>query len=229
MPDTQARSEDQQRILFAVAYRTVERQLHPVLRRHYDLTSIRLRREAMQALEEGPLPDLVLIDVPSIRFDVTRFFESIETMELSVATFLLLGKGMRLDQMPKAHGYLRHPFSSRQLLARLRRVLPPTLHRTVEWCGLCLDTESNFLIWDERHAPVTPKVAALSRIFLTRPDEIITREELMKEVWGTDYMGDTRTLDVHIHWFREALTEVGAPFELMTKRSVGYYFVDSDF
>jgi two-component system alkaline phosphatase synthesis response regulator PhoP len=229
MPDTQERSADQQRVLFAVAHRTVERQLHPVLHRHYELTSVRLRREAMQALEGDPLPDLILVDVPSIRFDVTRFFESLEMMDLTIATFLLLGKGMRLDQMPKAHGYLRHPFSSRQLLARLRRVLPPTLQRTVEWRGLCLDTESNFLIWDERHAPVTPKVAALSRMFLTRPDEIITREELMKEVWGTDYMGDTRTLDVHIHWFREALTEVGAPFELMTQRSVGYYFVASDF
>jgi two-component system phosphate regulon response regulator PhoB len=104
-------------------------------------------------------------------------------------------------------------------------VLPPTLRRTVEWCGLCLDTESNFLIWDDRHAAVTPKVAALCRMFLTQPDEIITREQLMKEVWGTDYMGDTRTLDVHVHWFREALISVGAPFELETKRSVGYTFV----
>lgn len=227
MPETQERSADQQRVLFAVAHRTVERQLQPVLRRHYQLTSVRLRREAMNVLESESLPDLVLVDVPSIRFDVNRFFESLEALDLSLATFLLLGKGMRLDQMPKAHGYLRHPFSSRQLLARLRRVLPPTLQRTVEWCGLCLDTESNFLIWDEEHAPVTPKVAALSRMFLTHPDEIITREQLMKEVWGTDYMGDTRTLDVHVHWFREALEEVGAPFELMTKRSVGYYFVQS--
>ena len=227
MPETQERSEDQQRILFTVAHRTVERQLHPVLQRHYQLTTVQLRREAMDVLAHNPLPDLVLVDVPSIRFDVNRFFESLSTMDLSVATFLLLGKGMRLDQMPKAHGYLRPPFSSRQLLARLRRVLPPTLRRTVEWHGLCLDTEGNFLVWDDRHAPVTPKVAALSRMFLTHPDEVITREQLMKEVWGTDYMGDTRTLDVHVHWFREALIEIGAPFELMTKRSVGYYFVDA--
>ncbi len=227
MPETQERPTDRQQILFAVAHRTVERQLCPVLRRHYHLTPVRLRREAMDILESDLPPDLVLVDVPSIRFDVSRFLESMEEMDLSLATFLLLGKGMRRDQMPKAHGYLRHPFSSRQLVARLRRVLPPTLHRAVEWCGLCLDTESNFLIWDEEHAPVTPKVAALSRMFLTHPTEIITREQLMKEVWGTDYMGDTRTLDVHIHWFREALGEVGAPFELMTKRSVGYYLVQS--
>ena len=228
MPETQAGPEEQPQILFAVAHRTVERQLRPVLQRHYQLTTVQLRREAMQVLESNPAPDLILVDVPSIRFDVTRFFESLRTMDLPAATFLLLGKGMRLDQMPKAHGYLRHPFSSRQLLARLRRVLPPTLHQTVEWRGLCLDTESNFLVWDEQHAPVTPKVAALSRMFLSHPDEVITREHLMKEVWGTEYMGDTRTLDVHIHWFREALTEVGAPFELITRRGVGYYFVKAD-
>jgi DNA-binding response OmpR family regulator len=225
MSETGERPADQQRILFAVAHRTVERQLQPALRRHYHVTSVKLRREAMNAVKNRHPPDLILVDVPSIRFDVGRFFDSLEAMDLSIATFLLLGKGMRLDQVPKANGYLRRPFSNRQLLARLRRVLPPTLHRTVEWDGLCLDTESNFLIWDDRHAPVTPKVAALCRMFLTQPDEVITREKLMKEVWGTDYMGDTRTLDVHIHWFREALTTVGAPFELETKRSVGYAFI----
>jgi DNA-binding response OmpR family regulator len=191
------------------------------LEQRYDVTVTRLRREALSHLEAAP-PNLILVDVSSIRFDVMRFFDAFDDLPVSLTTFLLLGKGMRLDQMPKANGYLRHPFSPRHLMRRLSRVLPESPRDTVVWRQLCLDKENHFLIWDGQQVPLTPKQAALALVFLTSPETIVSREQLMKQVWGTDYMGDTRTLDVHIHWLRGALEDVTAPFIIETKRGVGY-------
>lgn len=213
---------DRQLILFVVALRSVERQLCPALDDRYQVTVTSLRREALWYVEHKH-PDVVLIDVPSIRFDISRFFESFAGS--SVATFLLLGKGMRLDQMPRANDYLRYPFSTQQLMRRLARVILAKPQEIVEWHGLCVDIENLFLIWQGQQVPITRKQADLALAFLEAPDRVITREHLMKEVWGTDFMGDTRTLDVHIHWLRKALRETGAPFALETQRGIGFRLI----
>ncbi|MBN1248082.1 MAG: response regulator transcription factor [Anaerolineae bacterium] len=213
-----------QSVLVVVANRTLERRLCARLEQHYRVQVAQLRREALQCIEEDP-PDLVIVDVPSIRFDINRFFEAFHDLPAQVYKFLLLGRGMRLDQMPSTNGYLRHPFTARQLIRRLQRVVPSGPRNTVEWRGLCLDVENRLLIWRGNQVPLTPKQASLARVFLESPRVVISREQLMHEVWGTDYMGDTRTLDVHIHWLRKALDQTHAPFELETERGVGYRMV----
>jgi DNA-binding response OmpR family regulator len=95
----------------------------------------------------------------------------------------------------------------------------------VAWRDLCLDTENRLLIWHDQRVPLTPKQASLAAVFLESPKVVVTREILMREVWGTDYMGDTRTLDVHIHWLRRALEQAEAPFVIETERGVGYSLV----
>jgi len=67
------------------------------------------------------------------------------------------------------------------------------------------------------------KQSKLLEIFMRQPNEVITRRQLMKAVWNTDYMGDTRTLDVHIRWLRQIIeADAGKPRRLVTVRSVGY-------
>jgi DNA-binding response OmpR family regulator len=212
---------DRQRILFVVGLRSVEREILPSLSQRYEVMVTSLRREALHVVAEAP-PNLILFDVPSIRFDVQRFCDVLSALPVPIPLMLLLGKGMRLDQMPQANGYLRHPFSPHQLLRRLGRAIPADVRETCEWQGLCLDTENRLLIWNLQQVPLTPKQAALGLAFLEEPDIVISREQLMRDVWGTDFMGDTRTLDVHIHWLRTALAQSGAPFELVTERGVGY-------
>lgn len=212
---------DRQVALFVVANRSVERRLCPSLEQHYIVKVMQLRRDALKCIEEEQL-DLVLMDVPSIRFNIMRFFEAFPNTIDSPTTFLLLGKGMRIDQMPRANGYLRHPFSTQQLMRRINRVVPTGTREIVTCKGLRLDTENRFLIWDGQQVPMTPKQTALVRVFLATPDTLVTREQLMQEVWGTDYMGDTRTLDVHIHWLRKAVANLNAPFTIETRRGVGY-------
>jgi DNA-binding response OmpR family regulator len=217
---------DRPSVLFVVAHRTLEQRFRPSLEQRYDVAVARARNKALQMIEEAP-PTLILMDVPSVRFAVGRFFQSLADLPVRVTSFLLLGKGMRLDQMPRVNGYLRHPFTPRQLMHRLSRVVPDRSPETVEWRGLCLDIENRLLIWQGQQILLTPKQTSLALIFLKSPCTIVSRELLMHDIWGTDYMGDTRTLDVHVHWFRKALAQSHAPFVLETERGKGYRMVSS--
>jgi DNA-binding response OmpR family regulator len=90
-----------------------------------------------------------------------------------------------------------------------------------------LNTDTHLLDVGGERTILTPKQFKLLRLFMSRPGETLTRKQLMKEVWDTDYTGDTRTLDVHIHWVREKLGDVpGKPKYLQTVRKVGYRFTD---
>ena len=217
---------DRPSVLFVVAHRTLERRLRPSLELRYHVAVAQVRRQALQMIEDEP-PTLILLDVPSVRFDVGRFFRSFADLPVRMTSFLLLGKGMRLDQMPSVNGYLRHPLTPRRLMHRLSRVVPDSPPETVEWRGLCLDIGNRLLIWQGQQVLLTPKQASLALVFLQSPRTLVSREQLMRDIWGTDFMGDTRTLDVHIHWFRKALVQSHAPFELETERGTGYRMVSS--
>jgi two-component system response regulator RegX3 len=208
-------------ILFLVRYRFLEQKLLAGLNAHYDVLIAQTRREAMAFLADHVI-DLVLADVPSARFNLARFLEDARARNPEVRFFLLLDKGTRLDQMPRAHGYMRYVFSPSQLLRRLARVLPTHQGEIVAWRGLRLDVEGHFLIWETRQVALTPKQTALIRAFLRAPDKALSRAQLMQDVWGTDFMGDTRTLDVHIHWLRKSLDRLQAPFVVTTERGKGY-------
>ncbi|HDQ35186.1 MAG TPA: response regulator transcription factor [Chloroflexi bacterium] len=168
---------------------------------------------------------LIIVDVPSIRFQLERFCNDLAAQHASSSLFLLLNKGMRLDRLPRASGYLRRPFTRRQLLNRITRILPEQDGETIAWRELQLNTGGNLLVWQGLEIPLTPKQAALVQIFLENPEKLLSRVRLMREVWGTSYMGDTRTLDVHIHWLRKAIEKLGAPFTIKTKRGKGYRIV----
>jgi DNA-binding response OmpR family regulator len=208
-------------VLILVRNRPLEKQLLAGLGQHYDVMVARLRREALSCLEDKAV-DLILIDVPSIRFSLARFYDDVLTDGPERRLFLLLNKGTRLDQLPRVHGHLRHTFTISQLLRRLARVLPATQGKIVEWCGLRLDIDGHFLMWDTQQASLTPKQAALICAFLQLPETVISRAQLMQDVWGTDFLGDTRTLDVHIHWLRKVLKRLQAPFAFETIRGKGY-------
>ena len=76
-----------------------------------------------------------------------------------------------------------------------------------------------------REKRLTPKAASLLEVFLKHPEETLDRAFLMRQVWDTDYIGDTRTLDVHVRWVREAIEpEPGKPCHILTVRGVGYRF-----
>jgi two-component system response regulator RegX3 len=213
-------------ILFLTRYGSLEQQLLPGLSTHYTVHVAQTRREAIAALNTQQI-DLVLADVPALRFDLVRFWDDARARNSDMRFFLLLKKGTRLDQVPRSHGYLRYTFSLSQLLHRLARVLPTHQGEVVAWRGLHLDIQGHFLMWGTRQVALTPKQVALVQAFLRAPDTLLSRAQLMQDVWGTNYLGDTRTLDVHIHGMRKLLKRLQVPFVLETERGNGYRLVCS--
>jgi len=213
-------------ILFLTRYRSLEQQLLSGLSAHYTVNVAQTRREAIAALSAQQV-DLILADVPVLRFDLVRFWDDARARNPDMRFFLLLEKGARLDQVPRSHGYLRYAFSLSQLLRRLARVLPTRQGEVVAWRGLRLDIQGHFLLWDNRQVALTPKQVMLMEAFLRAPITLISRAQLMQDVWGTHYLGDTRTLDVHIHGMRKLLKRLQAPFVLETERDKGYRLVCS--
>lgn len=214
-------------ILFLGSHHSTEKRILPVLTKQYTVVISQTRRDAFMYQEQQPL-DLLLIDIGSIRFDLTRFCDDFREKAPNILYFFLLNKGMRLEQFPRANGYLRHPFTLRQLQHRLARILPQSPGDIVAWQGLQLDTDRHFLIWKSEQVPLTPKQAALTLAFLREPGSVLSRADLMQDVWGTNYLGDTRTLDVHVHWLRQAFERLQVPFVIETLRGQGYRLIILD-
>lgn len=216
----------QHTILFLTRYRALEQELFAGLSTHYTVSVAQTRREALTALTDQSV-DLVLADVPVVRFDLSRFWDDARAHNPEIRFFLLLNKSTQLDQVPHSHGYLRYTFSLSQLLPRLARVLPAHQGAVVAWRGLRLDIEGYFLLWDTKPVALSPKQVALVQAFLRAPDTLLSRAQLMQDVWGTDFMGDTHTLDMHIHGMRTLLARLQAPFVVKTERGKGYRLVCS--
>lgn len=90
---------------------------------------------------------------------------------------------------------------------------------------LSLHMEDRTLFKNGRREKLTPKEARLLKAFMSNGGKVLTRKYLMKEVWETDYLGDTRTLDVHIRWLRQKIEDdPSRPRYLRTVRGVGYRF-----
>jgi DNA-binding response OmpR family regulator len=86
-----------------------------------------------------------------------------------------------------------------------------------------LNLKQRCVVQGNHESHLTPKQARLLEVFMRHPGEVLTRAFLMKQVWDTDYLGDTRTLDVHIHWVRKAIEkDPRSPTYLRTIRQVGY-------
>ncbi len=150
------------------AQHAVEQELLPTLAQHYEIALAHGRKEAVMAVETQ-MPDLVLLDVPSVRFDTTRFCEDLKQRWPSLPLFFLLGKGMRLDKFPRAHGFLTSPLHTAS-------ASPPPLTGSpgMQWRGGCLAwlaVGRGRIFADLGHGDYFPyaKQAALALAFLRAP------------------------------------------------------------
>jgi DNA-binding response OmpR family regulator len=117
------------------------------------------------------------------------------------------------------------PFTVRKLVNRIERLLPADPEDTLQSGPIRLAPGTRVVQAHGREKRLTPKTACLLEVFIHNPSQTLNRSFLMRQVWHTDYVGDTRTLDVHIRWLREAIEVVPAkPRHLVTVRGVGYRF-----
>jgi DNA-binding response OmpR family regulator len=170
-------------------------------------------------------PHIIVMDAPSLRFSCRRFCRALRDAGFDIPVLMLLPEGAKIDRSVGARGHLRHPFSSKKLTNRVGRMLPAPDSDLLRVGDVALNTKQKYVTRGDRETHLTPKQAYLLEIFMRHPGEILTRAFLMKQVWDTDYMGDTRTLDVHIHWVRKAIEDDHkSPVYLRTIRRVGYRF-----
>lgn len=188
------------------------------------------------ALAREKQPDVVVLDVmmPQMDgWDVCRALRQDSTVPILMLTALgdevdrILGLELGADD------YLTKPFSTRELIARLKALLRRVeLDRRQQTAGdqivagnLRLELNSHRAFKDGQELMLRQKEYDLLSLLLSRPGEVITRAEFFDRVWGTDWLGDTRTLDVHIRWLREKIeVDPSQPRLIQTVRGVGYRF-----
>jgi two-component system response regulator RegX3 len=178
-------------------------------------------------------PDLVLLDLmlPGMSgLEVTRALRS----DSVVPIVMLTARDSEVDKVVGlelgADDYMTKPFSLRELSARIRAIfrrtdqlgatqLPPLL----DLGSVRVDLAGHRLMHDGREIPVKPKVFELLSFLLRHPGQVMTRDQLLEHVWGYDYPGETRTVDVHVHWLRSAIeADPANPTIIQTVRGVGY-------
>ena len=192
-------------------------------------------REGLEGFRERP-PSLVILDLmlPEVSgLDVCRAIRA----ESSVPIIMVTAKDAEADRVSGlelgADDYVTKPFSMRELISRVRANLrrarmsgPPPSREDVLVSGpIELDVGRHEARVRGAAVPFPPKEFELLETFLRRPGRLLTRDLLIDEVWGSDYFGDTKTLDVHVKRIRQKIEEdPHNPVHLVTVRGLGYKF-----
>ena len=179
-------------------------------------------------------PDLVLLDVMMPGVDGWGVLRAIR-QDSQTPVIMLTAKGETTDKVSGlkqgADDYITKPFEMKEVLARIEAVLRRAAGdgdkekpRRLVFDKLIIDLDSFELIVDGKRVETPPKEMELLYHLASTPNRVYTRNQLLDEVWGFDYFGDSRTVDVHIKRLREKLEGVSDQWELKTVWSVGYKF-----
>lgn len=182
------------------------------------------------AFEEKPA--LILLDIMLPRIDGFNVCKQIR-QKMDVPIIMLTAREGEIDKVMGlelgADDYVTKPFSARELMARikaaLRRVkMQQTPSRQLTCGELVLDTGTMQVKKGERSIDLTYREFKLLEFFLQNVDYVFSREKLLEKVWGFDYSGDLRTVDVTVRRLREKIEDdAGNPVYICTKRGAGYY------
>jgi two-component system phosphate regulon response regulator PhoB len=190
-------------------------------------------QEAQKALDVA-LPDLILLDwmLPGISgVEWARRLKK-ESMYRDIPIILLTARGEEEDKVRGleigADDYMTKPFSPKELVARIRAVLRRSGKlqgtSTIVLGDLTLDTEQHRLSIGDQQLEVSPTEYRLMQFFMTHPDKVYSRTQLLDQVWGRSVYIEERTIDVHIRRLRKILAEYNREELVQTVRGFGYRF-----
>ena len=179
-------------------------------------------------------PDLVLLDVMMPVMDGWSVCKAIRA-ESQTPVIMLTAKSETDDKVTGLkHGaddYITKPFEMKEVLARIEAVLrrscsitPEKKSRRLSFDRLTIDMDAFELTIDGKKVDAPPKEMELLFFLAASPNRVYTRNQLLDEVWGFDYFGDSRTVDVHIKRLREKLEGISESWSLKTVWGVGYKF-----
>jgi DNA-binding response OmpR family regulator len=188
-------------------------------------------------------PDLIVLDLmlPEIDgFEVCRILRR----EMATPILMLTARDDEIDRVVGlevgADDYLTKPFSMRELMARvkaqLRRsrllreelektVVPQSTHEKLTFGNLVINLTRREVTLNDEPLPLKPQEYELLLFFAEHRGQMLSREFILERVWGWDYIGDSRTVDVHVRWLRQKIEEdAGEPKRIVTVRGGGYRF-----
>lgn len=179
-------------------------------------------------------PDLVLLDLMMPVMDGWTVCRNIRN-ESQTPVIMLTAKGQTDDKVTGlkigADDYITKPFEMKEVLARIEAVLRRASGVTAEkkqrqlvFDKLVIDMDAFELLVDGKKVDIPPKEMELLFYLASSPNRVYTRNQLLDEVWGFDYFGDSRTVDVHVKRLREKLEGVSDRWSLKTVWGVGYKF-----
>jgi two-component system response regulator RegX3 len=180
--------------------------------------------------------DIVLLDLMLPGLSGTEVCRALRSRG-NVPVIIVSAKDTEVDKVVGlelgADDYVTKPFSLRELTARIRALFrrseatvatgaPPQI---VDLGRVQADLGGHRLLRDGDVLPIKPKAFELLAFLIRNPGQVFTRDQLLEKVWGYDYGGETRTVDVHVHWLRSQIEEdPGQPAFIHTVRGVGYVF-----
>ena len=194
-----------------------------------------IARDGEEALErfETDKPDLLLLDVMMPRLDGWQVCRKIRKKS-QCPIIMLTAKGELFDKVLGlelgADDYIVKPFETKEVIARIKAVLrrcgigEKKKNKEVSYDGLYINMENYELRVQGKQIDTPPKEMELIYHLASNPNRVYTRDQLLDEVWGFEYYGDSRTVDVHIKRLREKLEGITEQWTLKTVRGVGYKF-----
>lgn len=189
----------------------------------FRVTSVPSGNAALNKLEKEQ-PDIIVIDADSMRTSGKRICQSLRSATSQTPIILILGNGGNEKDEFEADVIMYLPFTLQKLLNRIKVLLPLKSSNDVMKAGpIELDLTNRFVKVNEKQISLTPRLTRLLQALMQKPGQVFGRDELFKFVWETDYIGDTRTLDVHVSWLRNLLEDDSRhPDFIKTVRGVGY-------
>ena len=205
--------------------------------------AVSLAHTGMQAVRmfNEQQPDLMLLDIMLPELDGWQVCREVRKNS-NKPIIMLTAKGETFDKVLGlelgADDYITKPFEAKEVLARIKAVLrrtsgsaqaePAEKIKQVSYDNLTINLTNYELTVKGKRVEAPPKEMELLYHLASNPNRVYTRDQLLDEVWGFEYYGDSRTVDVHIKRIREKLEDVSDKWELRTVWSVGYKFETKD-
>ncbi len=196
-------------------------------KKEYAVRAAHSGRHAIREAKAHP-PDAIVLDATSSRLNCKTIGRRLKSAT-SAPLLLITLPNAKVDSGINPAGVVPKPAVAKRLVARVKSAIESKPPRVLTIGKLALDLEKHKLTRGGKSFGLTPKEFALLKMLMERAGQVVSRKVLMKEVWQTDYLGDTRTLDVHIRWVRKKVEEdPSTPRRLLTARGEGYRFVKEE-
>lgn len=168
-------------------------------------------------------PNVVIVDAASLRTSGVRICQSYRKTDNDLPIILIVDQDISLPDVVDANLVLRLPFTVQKLINRTQAYRTTDDKYIMNAGPIELNTKTQLVTSNDNQTKLTPRLVAILKILMENCGEVVERDPLFTKVWDTDYTGDTRTLDVHISWLRQAIEEdPHNPKLIRTIRGVGY-------